>query len=198
MALRISICAAVLVANLSSVMAAEALSEMPSPHGDYTIRILDKKLPGADFYFGDQTIALYHGRKLLSQFPTTGYLLQAYWSANGSFVAVNNRRGHEGDYLWVFSLRDGKAVRKPDDKLGDPKSFVPRITKRFADCTEDSLFRYYLIAMGWHAPNELKVRTDVRFYRTKLSDVLIDDVYAVSEHSFKLIRESLGPAPPDA
>jgi hypothetical protein len=171
---------------------------MSSPGGDYAIRILDKKLPGADSVFGDETIALYHGRKLLSHYPTTGYLLQAYWSANGSFVAVNNRRGHEGDYLWVFRLRDGEAIRKPDDKLGDPKSFLPRITKRFSNCTEDSLFRYYLIGMGWQAPNELKVRTDVRFYHTTPSDILIDDIFSVTQHSFKRIRGSLAPAPPDA
>ena len=173
-------------------------SELRSPDGVYSVRILDKRLPGADRIFGDQTLVLYHSRKVLSQFPTTGYLLRAYWSPGGSSVAVNNRRGHDGDYLWVLSLRDGKAIRHPDDRLGDPKFFVPRITRKFPDCTEGGFFRYYLIAMGWQTANTLKVRTDVRFYHTNPADVLIDDVYRVSGNGFARVKESLGPAPPDA
>ncbi len=113
-------------------------------------------------------------------------------------LAAQHTVPSDGDYLWVFSLRDGKAVRHPDDRLGDPKVFLPRITRRFPACTEGALFRYYLIGTGWQAPNELKVRTDVRFYHTGPADILIDAVYSVSDHGFKRIKETLGPAPPNA
>jgi hypothetical protein len=106
MTFRVAVFAVVLVAGLLSSAAAESSSQMSSPNGDYTVRILDKKLPGADFYFGDQTIALYHGRKLLSQFPTTGFLLHAYWSPECEFRCSKQSARTRGRLpLGVFPAR---------------------------------------------------------------------------------------------
>src|SRR5215472_17524704 len=57
--------------------------------------------------------------KTLARFATMGYLLDIFFSPDNAYVAVNNRRANAGDYLWVVSLHDGKAIKMPDDVAED-------------------------------------------------------------------------------
>ena len=61
------------------------------------------------------TIAVRNGKQYVAKYPTEGYLIDAFWSPDGRYVAVDNRRANSGDYLWVFRLRDGHAIKMPVD-----------------------------------------------------------------------------------
>jgi len=93
----------------------ELPNELYSSDHQYSVTILQSALADSDPYDGFFTIAVRHGKQNLSKFPTEGYLIDAFWSPDGKYVAVDNRRANSGDYLWVFRLRDGHAIKMPVD-----------------------------------------------------------------------------------
>jgi hypothetical protein len=115
-------------------------SELYSPDHQYCVTILQTALAGSDPYEGFFTIAVRHGKQDLSKFRTEGYLIDAFWSPDGRYVAVDNRRANSGDYLLVFRLTDGRAIKMPvDAKPGQPddvydnyaEEVVSRVTRLF-------------------------------------------------------------------
>src|ERR1700692_2206967 len=100
--LQISIALAVLAPALSIIAQEKPLEELYSLDKRYSVTILHSALPGSDPYNGFFTIAMRRGKRELAKYPTQGYLIDAFWSPDGSYVAVDNRRGNSGDYLWVF------------------------------------------------------------------------------------------------
>jgi hypothetical protein len=42
------------------------------------------------------------GKQNVAKYRTEGYLIDAFWSPDGRYVAVDNRRANSADYLWVF------------------------------------------------------------------------------------------------
>src|SRR5436305_3034886 len=77
-------------------------SQLCSRDHSFCVEIIPKALPESDPYERFYTITLSSRGRVISQFPTEGYLLDALWSPNGTYVAVNNRRGSSGDYLRVL------------------------------------------------------------------------------------------------
>lgn len=115
---------ALLCVRTSIALEDDPPEELFSPNHRFSIKLLHKALAGfdaADFCF---TLAVYDRERCLSEFPTVGYLLEAFWSPDGEYVAVNNRRANNGDYLWVLRLADGKAVKKPVDADDEPMTAV--------------------------------------------------------------------------
>ena len=179
---------------VSKIGAAEPPSQLRSPNGEYTIRILDQKLPGADPDFS-VSIAVYHGGKLLSQFPTIGFLTAAHWSPDGRFVAVNNRRGTYGDYFWVFHLRDGRALKQPSDASplpGQPmyssEALLTRVRAKFPEYGQAGYYKFGAHAERWTDANELESAAVVTFTHIDNDLVRIFDTYAISEDGLRLIR----------
>jgi hypothetical protein len=107
------------VALFSAAIAAEDQppQELYSPNHRYSVRILSSALPGADRYDGFFTIAVCRDEQYMAKYPTVGFLLDAFWSPDKKYVAVDNRRANSGDYLWMFRLRDGRAIRMPVDAV---------------------------------------------------------------------------------
>jgi hypothetical protein len=135
----------------------EPPKKIASPDGKYTVEMVEEAMPGADD-LEDFTLILSSNGKALAKMPTYGYLMAAHWSSDGKFVAVNNRRGNSGDYLWVFDLQTGKALKKPDDKLGEDleKKAGQEVHKELPSANEDTLVRDWVTAQGWDG-NQLKV-----------------------------------------
>jgi hypothetical protein len=178
--------------GMSKYSAAQSL-ELASPNGRYTFRIEERSLPHADPYLGDCTLILSDRKQVLSRVPTTGYLINALWSADDRYVAVNNRRGNSGDYVWVFSLIDGRALKVPDDK-----SFpfpLRKIRKICSDCNEGSFDRDLIIAKAWKSTNELEVETRWRFYKTAL--IVRYGVYKISGRKMVPVHEQISSHPVD-
>jgi hypothetical protein len=65
------------------------------------------------------TLRVSAGGQTLAEFPTMGYLLNVFFSPDSAHVAINNRRANAGDYLWVISMHDGRAIKMPDDVAED-------------------------------------------------------------------------------
>src|SRR6266536_3613140 len=190
--LRVLVAGSVVLSLTLAKSAAEPF-ELASPDGLYTLTIIDKQLPHADPVVGNLTLVLSRGHQVLSKAPTTGYLIDAMWSSENRYVAVNNRRGNSGDYVWVFSLLDGKILKKPDDK-----SFslpLDQITKICPQCNEGNFDRDLTIAKSWNSANELQIETRWRFYKTAL--VLRRAIYRISARRMSLVTAEIKRYPVD-
>lgn len=141
---------AVCSACVGIVIADEQLppTEYNSPDHLYKIKLSKLDNKGGI----DRTLYLKKQGKVMIAEGTIGYLQEVFWSPNGKYVAVNNRRAHFGDYLWVFSL-DGKVVKKPDDP-------IERILKNdpYPEFHDEDLFRGYTFAVGWNKGNQLIIK----------------------------------------
>jgi len=115
--------------------------------------------------------------KTLATFETMGYLLDVFFSPNSAYVAINNRRANSGDYLWVISLPDGKAIKMPDDVAEDvgkkevgtiagshwSDQSMPEVIALCPTCTGDDLRHSFLFSSGWTSSGELKVVEELEF-----------------------------------
>jgi len=168
-------------------------SVITSPDGQYSIRMLDEKpLTSGHPYDYDRTIALFHLDQPISRFPTLGFLLDAHWSPDAKFVAVNNRRANSGDYLWVFSLADGKPVKVPEDqsdsnKLGPVGDVFARVRGKLSGYAKREEDRYSIRSTGWKSATEAKVEIFVRFFDAV--PVTIHDLYRVEAGSLRRVHE---------
>src|SRR5204863_7389031 len=145
--------------------------ELFSPDKRYSVKMLHTALPGSGPY-GFFTLTVRAGDRVLSEFPTIGYLIDAFWSPDGRYVAVDNRRGNSGDYLWVFSLRDGSAIKMPIDAgpkrpteyyEKDVREIVARVTAVYPELTYDQFKKLFTFAHGWTKSGELQVKTNIGF-----------------------------------
>jgi lipoprotein NlpI len=147
-------------------------TELCSADHEYCVKIIAKAqdLDHRELIISSKT-------RVLAQFPTFGYLMDAFWSPDNKYVAVNNRRANAGDYLWVISLSDGAALKMPDDlateigkkNLGhmngdDPwGKTVREVTTRFTECAHDRLDHRFLFAQGWKSAGDLLVVEELQF-----------------------------------
>ena len=172
--------------------------ELKSPDGQYEVRMLPTPSPGANEE-EDRTLAVYHHEHLLSKIPSYGYLLNAYWSGDGKYVAAVNRRSNTGDYLWVFRLKDGHAIKTPIDSSQNPhasyKGSVEAIEKvirtKYPELKVDGVNKYTTFTEGWTRSGELKVRTNVRYSGLDDQYVLIKELYSVREGRLFLLTRKV-------
>lgn len=155
----------------------------------YSVQILHTALPGSDPYIGFYTITVSRLGTVLSKYATEGYLLEAFWATDGKFVAVNNRRGSSGDYLWVFRLSDGKALRVPNDD--EAPSFVRRVQAKFHDLSNKTFNRRYTLARGWETTRQLRVRTSLQFFNLDRAEIHADQVCSIEGEQISVVKEAI-------
>jgi hypothetical protein len=123
------------------------------------------------------TLRVSAGGKRLKEFPTMGYLLDVFFSPDNTHVAINNRRANSGDYLWVISLRDGTAIKMPDDVAEDAgkkdagkiagahrsDQSIPEVIALCPTCTSDDLRHSFLFSTGWTSSGDLRVVEEFEF-----------------------------------
>ena len=121
-----------------------------------------------------------------------GYLLNVFFSPDNGYVAINNRRANAGDYLWVISLPNGKAIKMPDDVAEDlgkkeagaiagnhwSDQSIPEIIALCPTCTSDDLRHSFLYSTGWKTPGELEVVEEFEFSSGWLA---VNDLCRVTE-----------------
>jgi len=147
-------------------------AEVCSRDKKYCVRMIPK--PG---HPDECTLRVSASGTTVAEFPTMGYLLDVFFSPDNALVAINNRRGNAGDYLWVISLRDGRVIKMPDDvaedlgrkeagKIGGDHwsdESIPEILALCPTCTNDDLRHSFLFSTGWKSSNELNVVEEFEF-----------------------------------
>jgi hypothetical protein len=196
--MRVFVLAGALTATLFSSAATAAEDTPPaeiySPNHRFSVRILQSALPGSDPDNGFFTIGIRHDRRYLAKYPTIGFLLDAFWSPDEKYVAVDNRRSNSGDYLWVFRLKEGRAVRMPADAVPRQpdqayekyaKDLVQRVTQKFPELTYGSFRKLFTFAKGWTSSGDLLVKTNFAF------ENLPDDQVAILLQTFRVAGDKL-------
>lgn len=140
-------------ATLQSPSASRAPPHVESPDGRFSVEIRANSLIIRD-----------RGKQITER-TTWGGLWDAFWSDTGQYVAINNRRGNAGDYIWIFSLPDGKCIKEADNNQLD---FLSKLaSKAFqrldAGATEDRLENASIRAMGWGSGNNLLIQLSSRY-----------------------------------
>lgn len=150
----------------------------------------------------ESTLRLSAAGKTLAEFPTMGYLLDVFFSPDNAHVAINNRRANAGDYLWVISLHDGRAIKMPDDVAeeagkkdagkiaGDHWSdqSMPEIATLCPTCTSDDLRHSFLFSSGWTSSGELKVVEEFEF---SSGWILVNNLCRLNETGLSVTSEKV-------
>jgi hypothetical protein len=142
-----------ILASRSLGIDSEPPAKLVSPDGRFTVKLE----PNAS---DTNLMSLLNHENVIAEVPTYGYMLSAFWSEDGRYLAINNRRANAGDYLWVFSLPDGKCIKQPDDIVGE--SFRSGAIKYFGAINpaakESSMIRDTLVATGWKEKHDLQIQ----------------------------------------
>lgn len=128
-----------------------------SPNGRYSVEVINNPEDPATY---DRLLVIKDRGEPIFGCPTIGFLSSALWSPDGRFVAVNQRRGNAGDYLWIVDLVAPKAAKAPDDKLGtEIERRALEKLRREASTTRGiamDVGRYWLSADSWLSSRELR------------------------------------------
>jgi hypothetical protein len=114
----------------------------------------------------DRLLIIRDRDKEIARQKTLGYLIDAFWDDTGKYVAVNNRRANAGDYVWIFSLPDGKCVKAPDSpQLAFlSKSALEAFHRLDSRATDEKLEKVWVKAKGfWGSGNKLLIRFAARY-----------------------------------
>ena len=79
-----------------------------SPGGRFTVEMAGPADAKA------RQLVLKDGAKVLGTFDAEGSFLSVNWSPALRWVAINNRIGNSGDYLWVLDLSSGNAPEETE------------------------------------------------------------------------------------
>jgi hypothetical protein len=113
----------------------------------------------------DEAMVIRESGKEIARRATFGFLLDVFWDDRGKYVAINNRQANAGDYLWVFSLPDGKCIKEPDSPQLKPLSKLAldafqRLDKR---ATDQKLEKVWVTGKGWWGDGKLLIRFAARY-----------------------------------
>ena len=171
-------------AALMLCMASNCLAQpvSHSPHGEFAINYLPvakaNMTPDCTAY-----LVLERKGKEIARFPTIGEIQEVFWSPDGRYVAINNRRGESGDYLWVVATESGVVIHKPDDDLP-----IKDETKQFPEYAHLELHKEWIMPKGWKPNNSLWVRVD-DIYSHSDEYLSIDIIYSVNGGALHLVSQ---------
>ena len=165
----------------------------------YSIEILHSALPGSDPNGAFFTITVRDGGRNMSQYSTEGYLLDAFWSPDGKYVAVNNRRANSGDYVWVFRLSDGRAIKRPVDAVQEQRPWeyfedyirrvVKHITAVYPELTLQQFTQLFSLAHSWTKSGNLEIRTESGFRNLGEESVVLWGEYKFGRDKLLLVSQ---------
>ena len=179
------------------------LADVPPDH-QYSVTILQSALADSDPYDGFFTIAVRHGKQNLSKFPTEGYLIDAFWSPDGKYVAFDNRRANSGDYVWVFRLRDGHAIKMPVDAQPQhaddvydkyAEEVVHRVTAVYPELAYGQFSKLFVFAHGWTKTGDLQIKTNIGFRNLENEIAVVWETYRIENDKLVLAERKIEKSP---
>ena len=180
------------VIGVSGPEATPPPTELTAPDKQSFVSIEHRNLPSSDPQEGFFTLVMRVRGTIVLEVPTMGYLLDAFWSPNNEYVAVNNRRSNAGDYLWVFSLHSGEVLKAPDDRLGEV--LAQMAAEKFPELARADFDRFSNLAKGWSDSRELEVESRIVFRRPS-AVIVRHALYGVTDGKLALRREDFEKAP---
>src|SRR5207248_190993 len=103
-------------AQLVQQLGTQTTEKLMSPDGRYSVEVVRNPEDSLVLSKDGEAIA-----KIRMSAGPVGSLFEAFWSPDGSYVAVNKQRNSRpgGDYISVFALLSEKVARQPSDVLWD-------------------------------------------------------------------------------
>ncbi len=118
-----------------------------APDNQHSLEVVPTALPGTG---PDDTATLIvrTGDVVLSRYPAEDLsIVDDLWSPDGKFVAAAQHTVSGGDRVWVFRLRDGKALKKPEhfkpvagQPLYSDKALDARVRAKFPELRHATFF----------------------------------------------------------
>jgi hypothetical protein len=147
----------------------EPLTRAESPDKRFSIIIQPEGEPESNDTYAirsNSVLVISENGKPIAKYPTYGSLQNAFWSSTGDYVAINNRRGDSGDYLWVFYLPSGQCIKQPDDLVGRflEGSALKAFHSMDAGANDTTFIRDNLVGTGWKRGNDLEVQVTAEYY----------------------------------
>ena len=139
-------------------------SKTPSPNvlpdGRYSVEIIGHPEEGP-------MLLVKKDGKPVFQELAIGYILNVKWSPDGRYVAINERRGNCGDYLWILDLKNTKVVKTPNDALWKQMqsqcSGILDLEARHKWGSDVQGFKDWAIADWWEAGDTLVAKVTIRY-----------------------------------
>ena len=171
---------------------------LTSPDGVYSIRIIEERTPGGSV-IENFTITLFKQGNAISKQPTTGYLMTAYWSTDGKYLAVNNRRGNAGDYVWIFALPSGEVLKRPDDKIGEQwsKEAYRAMEEKNPSLKGAEVHHDWLTVTGWQNGGlQLQLNTNfIRLGAVQFEGIAQPPEWTATDQKVSELKSDTTPAP---
>ncbi|GEM_PF-2671425 len=142
--------------------------------------------------FNDQLLLLREGKKELARQTTFGFLLDVFWDDTGKYVAVNNRRGNGGDYIWIFTLPQGKCIKQADTNQFTflTQSASAAFLKIDSHATAEKIDKFRFVAKGWWGSGPkllVRIVTKFDYGRFDYHWFAYDAVVKIADAKFSLV-----------
>lgn len=137
---------------------------------------------------GEYGIVLYQGKKVISDFNyiLEDHIVDILWNSSDSYFAINNRHAIGGDFIWIFSLPTGVAVKQPDD-MAIGRTLI-RVRNKYPKYSDETLRGHYTFAYKWRTDTELLVCTILLFDHDYEDLAVVYDSYTMGEDGGYLVK----------
>jgi hypothetical protein len=158
--------------------------QFSSPDKKYTLRLEAATQPQP----GEYGIVLYQGKKVISEFNyiLEDHIVDILWNSSDSYFAINNRHAIGGDFIWIFSLPTGVAVKRPDD-LTVGRTLI-KVHNKYPQYSDGNLRGHYTFACEWRSDTELLVCTILIFDNDHEAIIVVYDTYTMGADGGYLVK----------
>ena len=147
-----------------------------SPDKHYVVQIVQNPEDAAHPFLAEATIIVTRKGKCILKATTEGFLLNAFWSKDGNWLALNNRNANSGDYVWAISLRTGKVIRKPfDGGLNVPESACTK----YPEYKNGGMYHQWVATSGFDDSGQLHVSESTTYRNDEENYLFIALAYKI-------------------
>lgn len=150
-------------------------AQYSSPDGQYTLKLEQAQNPEP----GQYGITITHQKKTISSFNyiLEGNIIDVLWNPSCTGFSINNRHSVGGDYVWIFHLPSGVAVKRPDNE--NVQRTLIKVHEKYPEYSNGNLRSHYTFACKWRSDTELLVCTILLFDKENEALVVAYDTYVM-------------------